>query len=212
MIYHVLSKSIAGFTILNNEHEMKRLLNTLLYYSIAKIKQCFSTFYAGLVIHDKAIQNEILNLQQEKGTLVNVLAYCLMPTHFHAVLETDEYKKIPKSMGNVLNSYSRFFNILHGRKGPLWEGRFSKIIVSSDEQLLHLTRYIHLNPVTAYLCDKPEKWQFSSYKEYILPTEINPICSFRHVLDISAKTYKKFVESRINYQRELAKIKKLTLE
>jgi putative transposase len=79
-----------------------------------------------------------------------------MPTHIHLVLRQLKDGGISKFMSNILNSYSRYFNIKHNRKGPLWEGRFRKVLVGSDEQLLHLTRYVHLNPVTACLVDKPK--------------------------------------------------------
>ncbi|MCF7887379.1 MAG: hypothetical protein K9L71_03090, partial [Candidatus Omnitrophica bacterium] len=79
------------------------------------------------------------------------------------------------------------------------------------EQLLHLTRYIHLNPVTAYLTDKPESWDFSSYREYI-SCEKDKICQFDDLLEVKPNSYKKFVKDRISFQRELANIKRLTLE
>ena len=82
------------------------------------------------------------------------------------------------------------------------------MLVSTDEQLLHLTRYIHLNPVTAYLVNKPEDWQASSYLEYLLKIdEADKICSYDDILDIEKVSYKQFVEDNISYQRDLAKIK-----
>ncbi|MBU2265406.1 MAG: hypothetical protein KJ977_00005, partial [Candidatus Omnitrophica bacterium] len=116
-------------------------------------------------------------------------------------------------MGNVLNSYSRYFNIKHKRKGPLWQGRFRNALIANDEQLLHLTRYIHLNPVTAYLVDRPEQWFFSSYEEFTNNTEkLNKLCRYEDILDIHSKEYKKFVEGAISYQRELAQSKHLLFD
>jgi putative transposase len=116
-------------------------------------------------------------------------------------------------MKNLLDSYSKYFNLKVKRKGPLWESRYKTVLVETDEQLLHLTRYIHLNPVTAYLINKPEEWKFSSYLEYL--GEINDrekISEYEEFLEINPKDYKIFVENRISYQRELNKIKKLTFE
>jgi len=76
---------------------------------------------------------------------------------------------------------------------------------------LHLTRYIHLNPVTASLVKKPEDWNFSSYKEY-LGESPRKICEFEEFIPIGKNEYKLFVEERIDYQKELAKIKHLLLE
>ena len=76
-----------------------------------------------------------------------------------------------------------------------------------------MTRYIHLNPVTAYLVEKPEEWKFSSYKEFISEVkEDKKLCNFKELMDINPKGYKKFVLSRKDYQRQLAKIKSLILE
>jgi putative transposase len=116
-------------------------------------------------------------------------------------------------MSTILNSYTRYFNTKHKRKGPLWESRFKSVLVETDEQLLHLTRYIHLNPVTAFLVDKPEEWKASSYNEYLLKVSgSDRTCNYDGILDIEPSSYRKFVEDRISYQRELAKIKELLIE
>jgi len=116
-------------------------------------------------------------------------------------------------MNNILNSYTRYFNIRHNRKGPLWEGPYKKLAVETDEQLLHLTRYVHLNPVTSYLVNKPDEWLYSSYKEYLGTDNLSQkICNFGNLLDIRPNSYSEFVEDRISYQRELAKIKSLAIE
>jgi len=117
-------------------------------------------------------------------------------------------------MGNVLNSYSRYFNTKHKRGSPLWKGKFKNVLVETDEQLLHLTRYIHLNPTSAGLVKKPEEWPYSSYLEYLGKIKkMDRICSYEDLMDISpSSSYKNFVESRISYQRELEKIKHLILE
>ncbi len=134
-----------------------------------------------------------------------------MPTHLHLILKQLKENGISIFMGNLLNSYSRYFNIRYKRKGPLWEGRFKSILIENGEYLLHLTRYIHLNPTTANLVRKPEDWELSSYKEYILNKK-DALCDYSDLLDISKKSYREFVEDRISYQKELHKIKRLILE
>ena len=135
-----------------------------------------------------------------------------MPTHIHLMLKQLEENGISRFMNNVLNSYTRYFNLRHKRKGPLWEGRFKSKLVKSDEQLLHLSRYIHLNPVTAYLTDQPELWQYSSYKEYLCFEKELRICNFNELINMPPVNYKKFVEDGVSYQRDLAQIKDLIME
>ena len=100
-----------------------------------------------------------------------------------------------------------------GDKGPLWEGRFKKVRVINDEQLLHLTRYVHLNPVTSNLIKYPEQWDASSYQEY-LNSQHSPerMTCFEDILDIDPDVYRAFVEERKDYQQELKKIKDMLFD
>ena len=146
-------------------------------------------------------------------TDMRIFAYCIMPTHIHIVLRQEQDNGISSFMSNILNSYTRYFNIKHNRKGPLWEGRFKSVLIENDEYLLHLTRYIHLNPSTSNIVKDPTEWNHSSYHEYLKDTSIqNPMCSFGDYIDIKPNEYKNFVEDRIAYQKELKLIKSLLLD
>ncbi len=209
-VYHVTTKSIAGYVIFNNEGEYLRMKQLIQYYQVENPSTRFSYFVAW-----QKDKNELVNKKDHQGKekLVQIIAYCLMPTHIHLVLQQLRESGISIYMNRVLNSYTRYFNTKHRRKGPLWTGRFKRVLVETDEQLIHLTRYIHLNPVTAYLVDRPELWQFSSYHEYLMERPMkDKICEFKHILEINPSDYKKFVDDQISYQRELATIKDLIIE
>lgn len=212
-IYHIFNKSIAGFKIFNNDIEFLRMKAMLKYFQVENMPLKFSRFMELEKVKEDGFSKHFISTSQGKKKLVQIIAYCLMPTHLHFILKQLRERGISIFMGNVLNSYSRYFNIKHKRKGPLWEGKFMNVLVETDEQLLHLTRYIHLNPVTAYLVDKPEEWPASSYQEYLLKMNDNDrICKYCDILDIEPNSYRKFVLDFASYQRELAKIKKLLLE
>ena len=209
--YHILTKSIAGFKVFNNISDFSRMQGVLQYYIFEGLSVSFSNFNKLADNKIKVFQNK--NSVRSAEKLVEIIAWCLMPTHIHLVLKQLKDNGISKFMSNILNSYSRYFNIKHNRKGPLWEGRFKKILVENDEQLLHLTRYIHLNPVTSCLVNRPEDWSASSYKDYVYPDAAkDSLCCYRDFFDITPKAYREFVEDRISYQRELAKIKHLLCE
>ncbi len=209
-VYHIFNKSIAGFKIFNNDSEFSRMLETIRYYQREKPALKFSKFLKLDSIR-KDLHNETAHSDGEK--LVEIVAFCLMPTHLHLLLKQLKENGISIFMSNILNSYARYFNTKHDRKGPLWEGKFKNVLVKTDEQLLHLTRYIHLNPVTAYLVDKPEEWSASSYGEYLLKVNENEkICKYDVLLQIEPTAYRKFVLDRGFYQRDLAKIKDLLFE
>ena len=208
--YHVFNRSIADFKIFRDNNDFLRMKNTIQYYQVTNMPLSISQFMRSESVKKHGFNKQFIKYSQDKKNRIQIIAYCIMPTHLHLILIQSKEDEISKFMQNILNSYSRYFNTKYKRKGPLWETRFKTVEIESDEQLLHLTRYIHLNPVTAYLCGKPEEWAMSSYSEYISKIDRNSrICKYNNVLEILPATYKRFVEDRIAYQRELAKIIKL---
>ncbi len=191
-IYHVYNRSISKYKVFNNHAEFLKLLNSIRFF-----------------INKNQPASEI-HIGQK---LIDIIAYCLMPTHIHFILREYREGAIKALMGSIQKSYTQYFNFKHKRRGPLWESRFKNVMVKKDEQLLHLTRYIHLNPVTDYIVDDPADWLYSSYREYLnSEVENYSICSFEDYLSIDSKEYSKFVTDRISYQRELSKIKHLVGE
>lgn len=89
-------------------------------------------------------------------------AYCLMPNHYHLVVETVE-GNLSKGMQQLNGVYTQGSNRRHGRIGHLFQGRFKGILVDKDRYLLELSRYVALNPVRAGLVESPEQWPWSSY-------------------------------------------------
>jgi putative transposase len=96
---------------------------------------------------------------------VDVVAYCLMPNHYHLLVYLRS-EHLSQAMKSLSLSYTKAINKRFNRVGGLFQGRFQKILVMDTEYLVHLIRYIHLNPVKANLVSKPEEWEFSSYLEY----------------------------------------------
>jgi len=212
-IYHVFNKSIAGYKIFNRRSDYLRMRDLCRYYQICSPPVKFSRYREYLRLD--RLQQEGTFFRDFSGgeNIVRIVAYCLMPTHIHFILQPMIENGISIFVAKILNSYTRYFNLKHKRKGPLWESRTKKILIKTQEQLIHLTRYIHLNPVTGYLVERPQDWEFSSYLEYLnlIPNE-EGICTFEDLLEINSQTYREFVEDRISYQRELAKIKTLLIE
>jgi putative transposase len=90
-------------------------------------------------------------------------AYCLMPNHYHLVLETPE-PDLSVGMQWLNGRYAQDFNHRHGFDGHLFQGRFYSGEVESDWHLLELSRYLAQNPVSAGLCRHPLSWPWSSYR------------------------------------------------
>lgn len=211
--FHVMNKSIAGFKIFNSSNDYQRMLQALEYFSIADQLPKFSYFLNRSKESGKTFEEYLDQCFPNPNRRIQIVAYCFMPTHFHLILIAKKRNGITDAMHDAISSYSHYFNIKHKRRGPLWVGPFKNVLVESDDQLWHLTRYLHLNPVTAHLVDKAEDWQFSSYPEYINPSLVSRrLCDYKELLEIKPHSYKKFVEDQKDYQRELAIIKHLTLE
>lgn len=213
-IYHVFTKSIAGFRIFNSPLAFQRMLEAMVLYSIEKPPCKLSLFLKNQAQPPNS--KPALELLGELGNvekIVKIIAYCIMPTHIHLILQQLKDKGISEFINLILKSYSKYFNKKYDRKGPLWEGRFKNVLVETQEQLLHLTRYIHLNPVSAYLVKDPQDWRFSSYREYVGLVERNKmICDFSNFLDLDVDSYEQFVDDHIDYARKLSQIKHLILE
>jgi REP element-mobilizing transposase RayT len=112
--------------------------------------------------------------------LVNVYAYCLMPNHFHVLLEVknDGESINLKTANNELSpleiafkcffmSYSKAINKAYNRTGSLFQTKFKRKPITNDAYLNNIVAYIHLNPVRAGLVKNAENWNFSSYKSYL---------------------------------------------
>ncbi|MGQ0636516.1 MAG: transposase [Planctomycetaceae bacterium] len=139
-----------------------------------------------------------------------VLAYCLMPNHYHFLLQvaSAEFSTAMQLLGQ---SYAQAINRRLDRTGPLFESRFQAVHVDRESYLLHLSRYIHLNPVAAGLVTAPEAWEYSSYREYVglregtLPKSSDILREFGE-----PSRYRQFVEGGIG--RDDAVIRHLVLD
>lgn len=98
---------------------------------------------------------------------VTVIAYCLMPNHYHFLLRQETEEPLSKFMQVLFNTYVQALNLQQERTGTLFEGRFKHKCVDKWEYLMVLCRYIHLNPVKAGLVACPEDWVYSNYQEWV---------------------------------------------
>ena len=96
---------------------------------------------------------------------VKLHAYCWMKNHVHLALQVTE-TPLSKLMQSLSQRYTVWFNHRHERVGHLFQGRYKDILVDSDQYLLELIRYIHLNPVRANLVADPENYSYSSHRAY----------------------------------------------
>lgn len=204
-IFHVFNRSIAGFRIFDNDNNKKRFVVALNYYNEKTRQSSLS-----LALRNKSCAYPNLLIIKE-DPLVKFLAFCIMPDHYHLFIKIVADRKLSKYVGDIENGYTKYFNEKYNRQGPLWQSRFKAVKIKNNNQLLHVSRYIHLNPTTNGLVTRPEDWFYSSYREYVYNRSI--LSSVLPEISITTSlSYKKFVEDQIDYQKKLKKIKKLILE
>jgi len=202
-IYHIFNRSVAGIPIFKGKRESEIFLDAIKFYLQPKPPTKFS-------IYRKSRPSFPLNLDQKIVTIIN---YCLMPNHFHLTLKQEMENGIKQFLHRISNSFAHYYSIKYKKRGHVFEDKYKAVRIETEEQLLHLSRYIHLNPVTSYLVEKPEEYPYSSYKTY-LGKEKSDMIDSSYVLNhfSSLKEYQEFVLSQKDYQRTLSEIKHLVLE
>jgi putative transposase len=98
---------------------------------------------------------------------LSLIAYCLMPNHYHFLLRQDGNEAAGNLPQSVFNSYTKAYNKRYEHSGTLFEGRFRAKAIQTRSHLLHLCRYIHGNPVKDGLVADPADWPYSNYLEWI---------------------------------------------
>lgn len=207
--YHIFNKTIDHKTVFINQGISQLFLELVRYYRSQKADIRYS-YFLRLDPEFKATKEK--KLANEKYFKVHILAYCLMPNHFHLLLKQLSDKGIIRSVADILNSLTRSFNVYHDRQGPLFLPQFRSQRIFNREQLIHVSRYIHLNPYSSGLVNSLEdleKYPYSSLCEYLGNVK-NPLCNTQIILSefVGGKdAYRKFIFNNADYQRSLEYIK-----
>jgi putative transposase len=93
-------------------------------------------------------------------------AYCLMPNHYHLLIDTPN-ADLPEGMRDLNSGYATRFNAAHELDGHVFQGRYGAQLVRSHEHALQVARYIPVNPVRAGLCKEPSEWAWSNYRAIV---------------------------------------------
>ena len=211
-IYHIYNRSIDRKPIFTDKNSCARALLTIQYYRFDNLPIRLSKILTLPVDQRQYIFKDIA---KDENKLVDIIAFNMMSNHFHFEIQQMKDNGISRFLSNFTNSYTKFFNTRTERSGPLVEGAFKAVRVETDEQLIHLSRYIHLNPVTSFLVKNEdlENYPWSSLPEYLNQKE-NQFCNKQKILGFfhSVEDYKKFLFDQISYAQELDKIKHLIME
>ncbi len=110
----------------------------------------------------------ISKIKQYSGSYnLAMIAYCLLPNHYHFLVRQDGEAPAGNLPQMVFNSYTKAYNKMYSHSGTLFEGRFRAKNIQTKSHLLHLCRYIHGNPVKHGMVADPADWPYSNYLEWI---------------------------------------------
>ncbi|PIR40203.1 MAG: hypothetical protein COV33_01065 [Candidatus Zambryskibacteria bacterium CG10_big_fil_rev_8_21_14_0_10_34_34] len=163
-IYHIYNRGVNREKIFRDEQDYRAFLFRLgLSFGIEKkiLNQNNLTKSPRSRIRISPFPNDSFRLH----------AFCLMPNHFHLLIE--QLSDIPVStlLQKICTSFSMYMNLKHKRIGHLFQGNFKSVRVESNPQLIYVSSYIHMNPVKDKLAIKPEQYKWSSYGNYTNNTD-----------------------------------------
>lgn len=187
--YHLCNRGVDKRRIFNNKYDVERFL------------QCMDEFNtlqpAGSLYENTFLTDEIKEKRKQKR-LVNIVAYCLNPNHYHFVLQQVAKNGISKYIKRLTGGYSWYFNNRYQRSGSLFQGPFKAKLIDTNEYLLHVSAYVNLNNEVHQLGDQVAKLVRSSWDEYMDLSKTD-ICKKNIILDQfdSKKEYRGFALSTL---------------
>ena len=188
------------------------MMLTIRYYRMRKPPLKLS-YFLKLPMDDR--EGWIVRHEQKLEKLVDIVCFVLMPNHFHMIVRQTYDNGITTFLRHTANSYTKFINTKHHRPGPLFQGEFKAVRIETNEQLLHVSRYIHLNPYVSSVVRKEDlrSYPWSSFPAYLGNTAL-PYLTLGIVLDqfSSRQPYDAFVFDHADYAKKLENIKHLVIE
>lgn len=185
--YHVYNRGVAKQNIFLDDQDYKTFLSYFKLYLTLPDLQGQSLQVSP--------SKKLKNYSQE----LKLLAYCLMPNHFHLFV----FQKETNSMANFLRSlatkYSMYFNRKYKRVGHVFQGRYKAVMVTNESQFIYLSKYIHRNPLNTLPAGTVlAGYKYSSYPNYLGRfhqdwVDMNDILSY-FSKQRQAESYRKFVE------------------
>lgn len=186
-MYHVYNRGVDKRTIFTDRDGYSYFIHLLytLNDSAKSPNRRRDYLYKYLQSYDEG-STFIIN---EKEKLVDILAFALMPNHYHLLLKQRVDDGVSKFMQKVGTGYTMLFNEKHNRSGSLFQGRYKSVHISSDRQLLYIPHYIHLNPLS--LCKQNidsfeylKNYKWSSFQDYIGINNYPSVISKKDILDV----------------------------
>lgn len=165
--YHVFNRGIQKQPIFNIQGDYIRFLFLILTFQGEFIVKNVSREI------EQSVQSRALhiNLDLEKEILENrmveLVAFCLVPNHFHLIVRELVEDGLSSYIHRVLTAYAKYFNLRHDKSGYLFQGNFKDVHIKDDRQLMHTSAYIHKHPSEISWRGREYLYPWSSYQDCI---------------------------------------------
>jgi len=166
--YHIYNRGVEKRTIFQDQQDYAVFLSYLKEYLLPKNKEELYEKLSDSQLSSKEKNKTLKALRMNNfAGEIALLAYCLMPNHFHFFVKQKGMGTIDKFMNSLALRYTMYFNRKYKRVGHLYQGVYKAVLITSEEQFIHLSRYIHKQ--TLALQDQVlQSWrQQCSYPEYL---------------------------------------------
>jgi putative transposase len=196
-LYHIFNRGVEKRVVFKSQLDFRRFYESLAQFNTSSaVLHSRTKFIASDQKSASYVEVGPRHRRKEKK-LVSILAYTLLPNHFHLLLRQEEPGGITEFMRKIGTGYTMYFNKKHERVGPLFQGKFKSVLVARDEYFQYIPHYIHLNVLDtthagwkndgisveqAY--DALRKYRWSSAKEYIGVNEPESILAHSAIKEI----------------------------
>ncbi|MFH1472834.1 MAG: transposase [bacterium] len=168
--YHIFNRAVNKQVIFHDIKDYTRFLFLILYLQspvkilhIGQLVRNFAEHFGQSRALATGYEEEIV-----KKRTVELVAFCIMPNHFHLVIKGVEEGGIAVYMQRVLTAYSKYYNTKYEKSGHVFQGPYGAVYVEDDRQLLYLSSYIHRNPrEISRWYNKEDQYTWSSYQDLI---------------------------------------------
>lgn len=186
--YHIYNRGVAKGKIFIDQEDNQVFLN------------CLKIYLSPIALQGESLKVSPSRQLKNYTDEVKLHCYCLLPNHFHLLVYQRNIDSINFFMRSLATKYSMYFNRKYKRVGPLFQGVYKAVLVTSEEQLCYLSKYIHRNPLDTLPSGRVlEDYKYSSYLNYLglinqawLTTE--DILSYFSRIGRTNSSYKEFVE------------------
>ena len=205
-IYHAYNRGVEKRKIFLDDQDYRVFLHLLKYYlSPTNAQADHPIVKTGNL--NLLRPRPLKNLENE----VELIAYCLLPNHFHLLLKQSSIDGMTKLLRRVATTYSLYFNRRYKRVGYLFQGNYKAVLIDNDPVLLHISRYIHLNPQELTRLTRLDlvSYPYSSYP-YFLGLKTAGWLKPKLVLSLLNTSYQEFVEKSTDSSEKI--IKELTID